>query len=328
MIGRIVARNCAAGVHVKGVSGSSYQGEHFLTDIQLQQIGAASGTNANLDALLIEDCSDVLVQGVNIGTASGTTGSALHIKGACATVAVTNPDVGANAASGNSAALHIESSSNGSPSGITINGGSVEGGSASIQVDAGSDVTLNGVRAHQAYGDGLQVNGSAVEILVIGCSFAANNQGAGTGYDINNNSMTGGNFRAVACRTESSSASVTNPVNTGSHAYYMNCFFIGSGFGPSSVFAGSTPQQILNCVGYNPRASITAPTVGASPYTPGAFQTPLMVVFTAINGMTQFAIGGTAVPLPVAGVPYPIGVRESMTITWATAAPTWQWFGL
>ena len=129
MIGRIVSRNCAGGVHVKGVSGSSYQAEHFLTDIQIQQCGAASGANANLDGLLIEDCSDVLVQGVNIGIASGTTGSALHIKGACATVAVTNPDVGANQTSGSGAALHIESSANGSPSGVTINGGSVEGGS-------------------------------------------------------------------------------------------------------------------------------------------------------------------------------------------------------
>ena len=71
MIGRIVSRNCAGGVHVKGVTGSSFQAEHFLTDIQIQQCGAASGANANLDGLLIEDCSDVLVQGVNIGIASG-----------------------------------------------------------------------------------------------------------------------------------------------------------------------------------------------------------------------------------------------------------------
>ena len=104
---------------------------------------------------------------------------------------MTNPDVGANAVSGGSAALHIESSTNGSPSGVTINGGSVEGGSVAIQVDAGSDVTLNGVRGHQAYGDGLQINGTP-EVLTIGCSLAANNQGGGTAYDVNGSGMTGG----------------------------------------------------------------------------------------------------------------------------------------
>ena len=330
MISRIVGRNCAAGIHVKGVTGSSFQGEHFLTDIQLQQIGAASGGNANLDGLLIEDCNDVLVQGVNIGTANGTTGSALHIKGTCATVAITNPDVGSTPASGNNAALWIESSSNGSPSGVTINGGSVEGGGAAIQVDAGTDITLNGVRAHQGYTDGLQVNGTTAEVLATGCSLAANNQAGATGYDINA-ALTGGNFRAVACRTESTvgvstSGQVTNPVNATTHAYFLSCFFIASNNTPSTVFNG-TPQQVVGCVGYNPRGNITAPSVGTSPYTPSTSQQPITIIFTAINGMTQFAIGGTAVPLPAAGVPYYIGVRESVTVTWTTSAPTWQWFG-
>lgn len=332
MIGRIVGRNVAAGIHVKGVTGTSFLGEHFLTDIQLQQVGAASGANANLDAMLIEDVSDVLVQGVNIGIAAGTTGGAIHIKGACATVAVTNPDVGANQTSGSGAALHIESSGNGSPSGITINGGSVEGGSAAIQVDAGNDVTLNGVRAHQAYTDGLQVNGSAAEVMAIGCSFAANNQSGTTGYDINCGSMTGGNFRAVSCRLETTvgtttAGDVTNPVSTSTHGYYYNCFFIASNNSPSTVFTG-TAQIVKNCVGYNPRGSVTPATIGSSPYTPGGYQTDLSVIFTAVNGMTSFQIGGTTVASPPqAGVPYHVPARQSMTVVWATTAPTWIWLG-
>jgi hypothetical protein len=335
MIGQIVSRNCAAGIHVKGVTGSSFLGEHFLTDIQLQQVGASSGANENLDALLIEDISDVLVQGVNIGIASGTTGSALHIKGACATVAITNPDVGANQSSGSSAALHIESSTNGSPSGITINGGSVEGGNAAIQVDAGSDVTLNGVRSHQAYGDGLQVNNTP-EVLVIGCSFAANNQGGGTAYDVNCSGMTGGNFRAVSSRLEtaigtSTAGEVPNSVNASTHAYFKSCFFIATGGSPSNVFTG-TPQQVTECIGYNPRGSVTVPnggTAGTSPYTPAGYQTPLQVVFSSVGGMTQFQIGTTALAnVPAVGVPITIGVRQAMVITWTGTAPTWQWFGL
>jgi hypothetical protein len=52
-----------------------------------------------------------------------------------------------------------------------------------------------------------------------------------------------------------------------------------------------------------------------------------MAIFTAINGMTAFAIGGTSVPLPTVGVPYFVPVRESVTVTWSGTAPTWQWFG-
>ena len=235
---------------------------------------------------------------------------------------MTNPDVGANAVSGGSAALHIESSTNGSPSGVTINGGSVEGGSVAIQVDAGSDVTLNGVRGHQAYGDGLQINNTP-EVLAIGCSLAANNQGAGTAYDVNCSGMTGGNFRAVGTRLEttigtSTAGEVPNSVSASTHAYFKSCFFIATGSSPSNVFTG-TPQQVTECVGYNPRGSVTAPSITTSPYTPGTYQAPLTVIFSAINSMISFAIGGTTLTvLPIAGVPYYIGCRESITVTWAT----------
>jgi hypothetical protein len=160
----------------------------------------------------------------------------------------------------------------------------------------------------------------------------SNNQSGGTGYDIDCSGMTSGNFRAIACQCEtaigsSTAGEVPNTVNASSHGYFFNCFFTGTGTAASNVFNG-THQRVVDCVGYNPRGQVTAPAVGTSPYTPGTYQTNLMVVFTAINGMTQFAIGGVAVPLPAVGVPYPIGVRESMTVTWATTAPTWLWFGL
>ena len=330
MVARLIGRNCAGGVHDLGVTGTSFLGEHFFTDLQMQQIGVTSGANANLDALLIEDVTDVLVQGVNIGTASGTTGSAIHVKGACATVKMTNVDVGANSASGVSPAIHIESGTNGSPADVSIINGGAEGGGNVCQVDAGNDIVLTNLRLHQGYTSGLVVNGGDVRALA--CSMSSNNQSGGTGYDIDCSGMSSGNFRAIACQTESTVGTgtpgeVPNPVATSTHGYYFNCFFVGTGTAPSNAFTG-TPQQAVGCVGFNQRGSVTAPSVGTSPYTPGSYQTQLLVIFTAINGMTQFAIGGVAVPLPVAGVPYFIGVRQSITVTWATTAPTWQWFGL
>ena len=262
-------------------------------------------------------------------------------------------------------------------------------------------------------------------MLAIGCSLAANNQNGGTAYDINCSGMTGGNFRAVACRLETAigtrtAGEVPNSVNASTHAYFKSCFFIATGSSPSNVFTG-TPQQVTECVGYNPRGTVTAPSVGTSPYTPSRYQTPLMVVFTAINGMTPFEIGASSIGYPVvtvaaglnggeistiaswggtyggngvldvssvtgyptgggtlwvaasgstiavitytgvsgstftgcayvsgsptgtvatggtvsapnsvpaAGVPFPVGVRESMTVIWVGTAPTWNWFGL
>ena len=330
MASRLIGRNCAAGVHALGVLGTSFLGEYFFTDLQFQQMGVTTGANANLDAMLIEDVSDVLVQGVNIGTAAGTTGAAIHVKGACSTVKLTNVDVGANTAAGVAAAILIDSGTNGSPSDVSIINGGAEGGVAVCRIDAGNDIVLTNLRLHQAYTSGLVVNGGDVKAMA--CSMSSNNQNGGTGYDIDCSGMSSGNFRAIACQTESAigtstSGQVPNSVSTSTHAYFLNCIFQATGSAPSNVFTG-TPQQIVNCVGYNPRGQVTPPGIGTSPFTPGGFQTPLMVIFTAINGMTQFAVGGVAVPLPAVGVPYPIGVRQSMTITWSGSVPTWLWFGL
>jgi hypothetical protein len=59
MIDSVVGRNCAGGIHIQGVSGSSFGGEHFLSNIQLQRIGGGSGSIT--DAMLIEDVQDILL---------------------------------------------------------------------------------------------------------------------------------------------------------------------------------------------------------------------------------------------------------------------------
>lgn len=332
MIRSIVARNCAAGIHCLGDTGSSFLGEYFLTDIQIQQQGVTSGGSANLDALFVEDCSDVLIQGVNIGTASSTTGCAIHVKGASSTVKMTNVDVGANQAAGVPAAIFVESGANGTPGDVSIINGGAEGGNAVLRVDAGTDLVFTNFRVHQAYTSGIVVNGGEVEFLA--CSMAANNQSGGTGYDIDISAMTTGNARFIACRTESTLGTstaglVTNPVAASSHGYFDNCYFIASNNAPSTVFAaGGTPQRIKNCVGYNPRGSITAPTITASPFSSNTSQQDVLIIFTAVNTLTAFKMGGTSTSvLPVNGQAYFVPARSSLELDYSGAAPTWQWYG-
>jgi hypothetical protein len=329
-ITNVTGRNCAAGVRLLGVTGSNFLGEYFVDNLQLQQMGASSGSRANLDAFLVQDVSDVVANNINIGTTSGTIGAAIHVNGACATIKMNNVDVGSQTAAGVTAAILIDSGTNGSPTDVSILNGGAEGGVAVCRVDAGNDIVLNGLRLHQGYTSGLVVNGG--DVRAFACSMSSNNQSGGTGYDIDTSAMTGGQAKFIGCQTESAigiatPGQVTNPVNTSNHAYYNDCFFVGTGTTPSNVFNG-TPQRAVNCLGHNPRGQVTATSIGTSPFTPSAYQTPLNIIFTAINGMTDFAINGVSVGLPGVRVPYYIGVRQAVTVTYSGTPPTWLWFGL
>lgn len=330
MPSRITGRNCAAGVWLEGVTGTSFLGEQFLTDIQLQQMGVTSGPNANLDALYIADCGDITGNNINIGMASGVAGRAVHVSGACATIILSNLDVGANAVSGGVPAIHIDAATgNGTPSGVRLSGSS-QGGLYACQVDAGADVNLD-LRLHGAYSSNLKINGTP-GVVFRGVSAAANQGGGGSAYDVDASGMTGGSFRAKGAVFETAVGSaaagvVPNVASVNSNCWFESSDFAGSGTTPSTVFTG-TPQQVIACPGYNPRGSVTAPTITTGTYTPSGYQTPLMVIFTAINGMTSYSIGGVSVPLPAVGVPYYIGARQSHTVVSSGSVPTWQWFAL
>lgn len=329
MISRVTGRNCAAGILLQGVSGTAYLGQVFLEAVQLQQMGVASGPNSGLDALLIEDISDVLGHGINVGMATGSLGRALHISGNCATVILNGIDIAANAVSGGVPALHVDAATgNGSPSAVRLHG-SAQGGLYCAEVDAGTDVIID-MRLRGSYSTGLRATGTPT--VVFRGQIASSNQGGITAYDLDGSGLTGGGLYAhnVGFETTVGTAAagvVPNAANVNAQCYFHGCNFRGSGSTPALAFTG-TPQQVINCSGYNPRGSVAAPTVGASPYTPATYQTALMVIFTAVNGMTAFAIGGTSVGLPAVGVPYYIGVRQTVTVTWATTAPTWSWFSV
>jgi hypothetical protein len=324
----IIARNCAGGMHFKGVTGSSYAGEQFATDIQLQNIGAASGANANLDAYLIEDCQDILTQGINAGAAGGTqTGSTIHIKGACSACYFTNIDVGMITVGTASPTILIESSTNGIPS-CAFDNGVVEAGNYGISVTAGTDVVFGRLQVKLNNLHGVSLTGGT-RIYLQGCSFSSNNQSNGTAYDIYAALSTFGFVEnsILASPVGSGAGNVTAPVNDSTQKLYIfSTAFLGTNTTPSNVFAsGGTPQIVRSSPGYNPRGAITAPTIGASPYTASTSQNDVTIVFTAINGMTAFEIGGTSVGTPTTGQAYHIPARLNVEIIWATTVPTWIW---
>lgn len=324
----IIARNCAGGMHIKGVSGSSYQGEQFATDIQLQNIGVASGANANLDAYLIEDCQDILTQGINAAVAGGTqTGSTLHIKGACSSCYFTNIDVGMITPGTASPTILIDSSAGGSPN-CAFDNGVVQAGNYGISVAAGTDIVFGRLQIKLNKLHGASLTGGT-RVYFQGCSFSSNNQAGGTANDIFAALSTFGFVEGciLASPVGAGAGNVTNPINDSTQKLYVfNTAFIGTGNTPSNVFAsGGTPQIVRSSPGYNPRGGITAPTIGASPYSVSTSQNDVTIVFTAANGMTAFKIGGTSVGVPATGQAYHVPARLTVEVDWTTTAPTWAW---
>lgn len=82
--------------------------------------------------------------------------------------------------------------------------------------------------------------------------------------------------------------------------------------------------------GYNPVGFF-----GAQPAVPAsgtAFVNTLgadaTVIIATLGGLTAVKIGATAVTAaPAVGSTYRIPAGQSITLTWATTAPTWQWYG-
>lgn len=332
MFTRVTGRNCAGGIHVKGVTGSGWAGEQFFSNIQLQNIGASSGANAGLDAFLVEDCNDILVENYNGAVAGGSlTGNTIHVKGNCSSVQFTATDVGMIAIGTTSATVLVEAGTNGTPSGIEVNGGVVQAGNQGISVTGGLDVRFRGLKVKGNNGDGASVSGGD-QILFSGCNFgatAANNQSGGTAYDVDLTLSAGFVWVQeciLATAVGSGAGNVANSANDANHRglFYLTSFR-GTNSAPSNCFA-TAPQIVRDCQGYNPRGSVTPATIGASPATVNTSQNDVNIIFTAVNGMTAFAINSTSVgAVPQVGVPYHVNARTNVTVTWSGTAPTWEW---
>jgi hypothetical protein len=250
MIDRVVCRNCAAGIHVQGVSGSGFSAEHFLSGIQMQQMGASTGTSANLPALELQDCQDTLVLNLNIGVAAGT-GSAITIIGAVSTALFGNVDV-----AGGTNTVTIADSGGNSPGSVFFSCGTIQQSTLGpgLSVTGGAqDIECDHVYFHRCSAAGIQVSNTGLApCMLTDCRWNANNQAAGaTQYDADFSTATtawmvrGGLFSsAVGTLT---AGKVSAPVNDpGQVATFLGTNFNGTGTLTSNV--GTGPLVLYDCI--------------------------------------------------------------------------------
>ena len=326
-VDRVHALHCAKGGHTVADTAQGFGGQQWWTDCNFEVIDSD-------EAMLIEDINDIWLTNFGASVGSGaTTGRAIHVKGACSEIHITQPDVGAVAGiTPTQPVVLIESGTNGSPVEVEWEGGVSQGGTTPLSITSGATLKFASATFKKGNGDGAQVSGLTGTATFEQCTFKTNGAGGSTAYDLNITASSN-LVRVRDCMLETTvgagANTVTACVNDTSHkGYFEGCHFLGAA-SASQVFAsGGTPQIVRHCPGYNPRGNITAPTITASPFSSNTSQHDVTIIFTAINTLTAFKIGGTSVGvLPVAGVPYHVPARQSLELDYSGAAPTWQWYG-
>jgi hypothetical protein len=329
MVRSVIARDCAGVIHDQGVTGTSWHGEHFFTDIECQAIGVTTGGSANFDAIFLEDIQDILIQGVNVGIGAGT-GSALHVKGTCASIAVSNPDFGG--ATTSTATVLVEDSANGSPGGVKITNGVVQGGLLGLSVTgASAHLTVTGVLFTRSQGHGVSFTSTGVDTIFDACSFNTNNQANGTAYDFMHNSAAKLTVRDCIFQTTIGAGvgQVTNPVSvTGGDVTFSGCDFRGTNITVANAFA-SKPAVVRNCRNYNPVGAVTVnvPATGVA-ITADSFDRVFHITAGSSTCSCVLSGSGPTVLIPVAALATIIvPARITLTPTY-TNAPTWVVEGL
>lgn len=339
----ITGYNSAGGVHVKGVSGSSFQAQHSLTDMQFSQIGVATGANANLDALFFEDCQDILTLNTNCAVSSASTGSTIHIKGACATHTHTNVDVGVFPVAGTqNAVIKIEDSAGGSPTQIVFDTGVAQAGQQGLLVSGGANqLIFDKMWFKNQQTHGAQLSGTGFQIDFQNCWFALNGQGAtGTNYDLNNSGTATGKVTdcyLISPVVAALSVGVQNPVNigtSGTDLKFVNTAFLGSGVTLGTVFT-NLPSLVRGCKNYNPHGAQAVGVPASGSATTGLHYDAMFYITAGATAVTvvkntagQGGGTGPTITIPASAcVSVFVPAQATITPTY-TNAPTWVVDGL
>lgn len=187
-------KTCAGGIHIKSYSGVNYGAQFFLSNLNFQQVGFGGvSSTSNLDAFFFEDCFDIMGVNFNAGISDAGTGSTMHIKGNCATIYLTNMDLGCfpNAASATNSVWLIEDNASAqSPQDIRIVNAVGQQGNIGFRITGGAkNIQCDNIRATNNYGHGFSIEGTGSSIDLIRVKCDSNGQGgaanSGTYYDIN-----------------------------------------------------------------------------------------------------------------------------------------------
>jgi hypothetical protein len=246
MFDGLVMRTCAGGINVLGNSGSG-SCSILMSNLQIVATGVTTGTNANLDAIKLEDAWDVFGENVIAWMTAGT-GHALHIKGHCIYSTFKNVEFEGAAAS----TVLIEDGTNGSPYAVKISSGVAQLGTIGIRITGGATiVNLLDMSMVNNSNHGLSVEGTGNPILVSNPYFVANGGGAsGTNYDINWAGTSIGNVvnpRFETAITAVGVAGVQKSFNvpSGQNVRCWNTMFAGTGSSTANNFT-NTPASAMD----------------------------------------------------------------------------------
>jgi hypothetical protein len=322
MYTNITGRGCAGGFFAQSNPTLNYRGELFASNLQFQQMGAASGGAQGLDIIFLNDIDDVLMDHVNLGFALSATagGYTLHAK-----------DLGSSWLTDfdNGSAL-VEDSG-------TRNTGNVR----LIRIGGPVTHTSNGSRVlydscfFGGPASGFTYSGTG-DVSLASCIFRNSNSSAGTNYDLN---ITGsGNIRIKGCRFETPiGISIANNVPdsiflaTSNNAYLDGNQFSGSGAGPTNWFTNGRPQY-ARILGQGPGPTIHQPSMPSSGVAVGnntAFDATVYLQATSIDGL---AVNGTTVFTAAGGsgtgpktMQVQVGAGQTFTPTYTgTLNGTWS----
>jgi hypothetical protein len=340
MLTRLSGLNNAGGVHVQGVPGRNWGAQHFLANLNFQQTGVATGPAANRDCVLLEDVYDITGTNFNLSVSHVSTGSAVHIKGRCATVYLEGMDCGTypNGAGINYVWL-IEDSANGSPADISVVNAVGQQGYYGLRI-TGAARGLDFVRfnATNNLRHGISVEGTGTNINFTGLRCSWNGQDKnGDSHDINWSSVKStGTLRNVTLNSPLASpgtAGVANPASfvPGNKAIAEQWVCSGRSTTANNVFpAGAqAPSIVRNVHPWNPRGGQNV-AVPASGTPAGRSASDRWYYITAAASGTSVTVTGAnpmTLDIPVGGtVPVFVPAGQSITPVYRIA-PDWTVYG-
>jgi len=284
-----------AGIHLKGSSASSWNGQVQITDVQAGQITG--------DSLFIEDIQDISVKGYNDSVVGAGGGAALHVKGNCSAILLANMDLGQFPNTGGNLptipTVLVEDSANGSPNGVLLNGGIVQQGISGIRVTGGATrFMVKGLRIVQNQQHGLDQQGTGFATRVVDCFFSSNGQAAGTFYEVSWSGTGTGAVRRCDFRTAQGAAgggqvtAVGDFSGAGSNVEFDDNEIAGSGFTVANTFSANTPKFARRNKNYNPTGAvaITVPASGTAA-AGRAFDMMFVVAASAAAGCALIGAG-------------------------------------
>ena len=201
--------NCAGSIHYDGNLGSGAQSTVGVTlsNISIGGGGTATGANANLDAILLESCSDLIWSNCLIGVGSAGTGHCIHIKGNCSAVWFNGFDAGGypGTLASSQCGVLIENDTFGdNAQRIRFSSGVFQTFGQGAQITGlAQQIGFKDVQFINNVTHGCQLGGTGTQINFAGCTFSGNGSGAaGSNYDLYNSGGAQGTVRDCHFLTE------------------------------------------------------------------------------------------------------------------------------